>query len=58
MNCLFAGDNQTDLVGDFSRAFCLPHTSGKHQDLKYILPDTVSTDSSASFQSFVIQWWI
>ncbi|XP_064630482.1 M-phase inducer phosphatase-like [Lineus longissimus] len=41
-SALNKGADQTDLVGDFSRAFCLPHSSGKHQDLKYISPDTLS----------------
>ena len=34
-------ESQQDLIGDFSRKFCLPLINGKHQDLKAISTDTV-----------------
>ncbi|XP_053702012.1 M-phase inducer phosphatase 2 [Synchiropus splendidus] len=35
------GDNSGDLIGDFTKPFLLPTVDGKHQDLKYITPETV-----------------
>lgn len=35
-------DSQQNLIGDFSKLFCLPLVNGKHQDLKAISPETVS----------------
>ena len=34
--------NNTDLVADGSRMYCLPTIPGKHKDLKNITPQTVS----------------
>ncbi|KAF6080755.1 cell division cycle 25C [Phyllostomus discolor] len=34
--------NQRYLTGDFSKVCTLPTVSGRHQDLKYINPETVS----------------
>ncbi|CAH0561837.1 unnamed protein product [Brassicogethes aeneus] len=31
-----------DLIGDFSKSFCLPLTDGRHQDLKAITPSTLA----------------
>jgi len=36
-------DSRQDLIGDFSRPYCLPLIRGKHADLKAISPSTVST---------------
>uniref|UniRef100_A0A8C6TE08 protein-tyrosine-phosphatase n=1 Tax=Neogobius melanostomus TaxID=47308 RepID=A0A8C6TE08_9GOBI len=32
-----------DLIGDFTKPFILPTVNGKHQDLKYITPEMVSS---------------
>lgn len=34
-------DSQQNLIGDFTKPFCLPLVNGKHQDLKAISPTTV-----------------
>lgn len=34
--------SQPDLIGDFSKTFCLPLTPGRHQDLKSITPATLA----------------
>lgn len=40
---LSTSEEQSNLIGDFSRPHCLPLlSSAKHQDLKSISPDTVS----------------
>lgn len=33
---------EPDLIGDFSTVFCLPLTTGRHQDLKSITPQTLA----------------
>lgn len=33
---------EPDLIGDFTKAFCLPLTVGRHQDLKSITPSTLA----------------
>ncbi|EFA12824.1 M-phase inducer phosphatase [Tribolium castaneum] len=33
---------EPDLIGDFSKTFCLPLTQGRHQDLKCITADTLA----------------
>lgn len=44
-------DTHPDLIGDFSRPYCLPLIAGKHPDLKAISPDTVRDTVSAAFLS-------
>ena len=39
-------DSQPDLIGDFSKPYCLELSHSKHQDLKGISPETVSHDPS------------
>lgn len=39
------------LIGDYSKAFLLQTVDGKHQDLKYISPETVSRVES------LFRWW-
>ncbi|CAH1262867.1 CDC25B [Branchiostoma lanceolatum] len=38
---LNAGGEGHNLIGDFSKPYCLPLVKGKHQDLKSITPDTL-----------------
>lgn len=49
--------NEPDLIGDFSKTFCLPLIPGRHQDLKSITPTTLAmlmkgcfTDNVSSFK--------
>ena len=37
-------EGQSNLIGDFTKPFCLPLVRGKHPDLKAISPDTVGAD--------------
>ncbi|XP_076262381.1 M-phase inducer phosphatase-like isoform X2 [Rhynchophorus ferrugineus] len=49
---------EPDLIGDFSKSFCLPLTKGKHQDLKAITPETLARlikgDFSNTVESFKV----
>lgn len=38
----FERESERDLIGDFSKEFCLPLISGRHQDLKSITPTTLA----------------
>jgi len=40
---LTMSEDRTDLIGDFTRAYCLPLTQSRHQDLKAISSNTVRT---------------
>ncbi|XP_029317178.1 M-phase inducer phosphatase 2 isoform X2 [Cottoperca gobio] len=42
-----------DLIGDFTKPFVLPTVDGKHQDLKYITPDTMVSALSGQFSHLV-----
>ncbi|XP_049990770.1 M-phase inducer phosphatase 3 isoform X1 [Alexandromys fortis] len=46
------------LIGDFSKVCVLPTVSGKHQDLKYVTPDTVADLLSGKFQDLVEKFYI
>ncbi|XP_031221189.1 M-phase inducer phosphatase 3 isoform X2 [Mastomys coucha] len=46
------------LTGDFSKVCVLPTVPGKHQDLKYISPDTVAALLSGKFQSVIERFYI
>uniref|UniRef100_A0A8C5Q2B6 M-phase inducer phosphatase n=1 Tax=Leptobrachium leishanense TaxID=445787 RepID=A0A8C5Q2B6_9ANUR len=46
-------NDQTDLVGDFSKAFLFPTVSGKHQELKYISPDMMVLILNGKFDSLI-----
>lgn len=49
---------EPDLIGDFSKSFCLPVTAGRHGDLKSITPNTLAMliggDYSESVGSFKV----
>lgn len=55
---LCIASSEPDLIGDFSKPFCLPLTEGRHQDLKSISTHTmanlVSDDYGDSVASFKI----
>ncbi|MEJ1281273.1 cell division cycle 25C [Cricetulus griseus] len=49
--------DQGHLIGDFSKVCVLPKVSGKHQDLKYITPDTVAALPSVKFQGLIEKFY-
>lgn len=56
-NALSRSSSDPDLIGDFTKPFCLPHIAGRHNDLRSISVDTMSElvrgnfdDSVASFK--------
>ncbi|XP_077945454.1 M-phase inducer phosphatase 2 isoform X1 [Gasterosteus aculeatus] len=48
-------DGSSELIGDFTKPFVLPTVEGKHQDLKYITPDTMVAALSSQFDQLVEQ---
>lgn len=46
------------LTGDFSKVCALPTVSGRHQDLKYINPETVAALLSGKFQGLIEKFYI
>ncbi|XP_051058244.1 M-phase inducer phosphatase 3 [Phodopus roborovskii] len=50
--------DQGHLIGDFSKVCVLPTVSGKHQDLKYVTPDTVAALLSGKFQGLIEKFYI
>ncbi|XP_058533227.1 M-phase inducer phosphatase 3 isoform X2 [Ochotona princeps] len=50
--------NQGQLTGDFSKVCVLPTVSGRHQDLKYINPETVAALLLGKFQSLIEKFYI
>lgn len=44
---------EPDLIGDFTRSFCLPLISGRHQDLKSITPTTLAMLMRGEYQNEV-----
>ncbi|XP_023387755.1 M-phase inducer phosphatase 3 isoform X11 [Pteropus vampyrus] len=50
--------NQGYLTGDFSKVCALPTVSGRHQDLKYINPETVAALLLGKFQGLIEKFYI
>ncbi|XP_058297229.1 M-phase inducer phosphatase 3 isoform X4 [Hylobates moloch] len=50
--------NQAHLIGDFSKVCALPTVSGKHQDLKYVNPETVAALLSGKFQGLIEKFYV
>ncbi|XP_014651114.1 PREDICTED: M-phase inducer phosphatase 3 [Ceratotherium simum simum] len=50
--------NQGHLIGDFSKVCALPTVSGRHQDLKYVNPETVAALLSGKFQGLIEKFYI
>lgn len=44
---------EPDLIGDFSKTFCLPLTPGRHPDLKSITPQTLAMLMKGNFKNSV-----
>lgn len=54
MCALQRSTNEPDLIGDFSKTFCLPLTPGRHQDLKSITPTTLAGLMKGYVDSFCV----
>ncbi|XP_036095588.1 M-phase inducer phosphatase 3 isoform X4 [Molossus molossus] len=52
------GSNPGCLTGDFSKVCALPTVSGRHQDLKYINPETVAALLSGKYQGLIEKFYI
>lgn len=52
----FAASTDPDLIGDFSKPFCLPLVSGKHQDLKSISPGTLAELIRGTYENTVASY--
>ncbi|XP_035141577.1 M-phase inducer phosphatase 3 isoform X3 [Callithrix jacchus] len=50
--------NQGHLIGDFSKVCALPTVSGKHQDLKYVNPETVAALLLGKFQGLIEKFYV
>uniref|UniRef100_A0A0B7A1N2 M-phase inducer phosphatase n=1 Tax=Arion vulgaris TaxID=1028688 RepID=A0A0B7A1N2_9EUPU len=50
--------SEPDLIGDCSKAFCLPTVSGKHQDLRSITPETLRNLMADEFSDVVEEFHI
>ncbi|XP_075072016.1 M-phase inducer phosphatase 1-B-like isoform X2 [Mixophyes fleayi] len=48
-----ADNEDDDLIGDFSKPYCLPVEKGKHQDLKYIRSHTLAHLLSGGYKDIV-----
>ncbi|KAF6280511.1 cell division cycle 25C [Rhinolophus ferrumequinum] len=57
-NVLEEDSKQEYLTGDFSQVCVLPTVSGRHQDLKYINPETVAALLSGKFQGLIEKFYI
>ncbi|XP_029466028.1 M-phase inducer phosphatase 1-B-like [Rhinatrema bivittatum] len=54
-------DSETEdenLIGDFSRTYCLPVEDGKHQDLKYISSATVASLLNGQYNKEVEEYFV
>ncbi|XP_053769077.1 M-phase inducer phosphatase 3 isoform X5 [Desmodus rotundus] len=57
-NVLEEDSNQGYLTGDFSKVCALPTVSGRHQDLKYINPETVAALLLGKFQDLIEKFYV
>lgn len=57
-SALQRSSDEPDLIGDFSKQFCLPLTVGKHPDLKSISPSTLALLLKGHFQHSVANYKI
>lgn len=53
MNALSRSSSESNLIGDFSRPYCLPLVEGRHSDLKSISADTMRKLLSGEFDESV-----
>ncbi|XP_013383189.1 M-phase inducer phosphatase [Lingula anatina] len=57
-SALNKGDSEQDLIGDFSKDYCLPLIRGKHQDLKAITPNTLEKLINGEYDQVVEEYTI
>lgn len=57
-SALQRSSDEPDLIGDFSKQFCLPLTAGKHPDLKSITPSTLALLVKGHFEHNVSNYKI
>ncbi|ELV10147.1 M-phase inducer phosphatase 3 [Tupaia chinensis] len=50
--------SQGQLIGDFSKVCVLPTVSGRHQDLKYVNPETVAALLLGKFRGLIEKFYI
>lgn len=53
MDALSRSSEDTDLIGDFSKKFCLPFIDGRHKDLRSISADTMRSLLLGEFDDYV-----
>jgi M-phase inducer phosphatase len=53
MNALAKSSAESDLIGDFSRPYCLPLMDGRHQDLKSISVHTMAKLICGEFENVI-----
>lgn len=52
-NALSRSSSDPDLIGDFTKPFCLPHIAGRHNDLRSISVDTMAELVRGNFDESV-----
>lgn len=58
MSALARSSSEPDLIGDFSKPFCLPLMEGRHMDLKSISPETMARLIRGDFNGTVASFKI
>lgn len=53
MDALSRSNDDNDLIGDFSKKFCLPYTAGRHKDLRSISSATMRQLMLGEFDDFI-----
>lgn len=53
MEALSRSSEETDLIGDFSKKFCLPYIDGRHKDLRSISSQTLRNLLLGEFDDYV-----
>ncbi|XP_063289890.1 M-phase inducer phosphatase 1-A-like [Pelobates fuscus] len=56
--CNITDSEDDELIGDFSKCYCLPIENGKHQDLKYINSTTLAQLLRGSYKDIVQKYWV
>lgn len=58
MDALSRSSEDTDLIGDFTKKFCLPFIDGRHKDLRSISVDTMRSLLLGEFDDYVSSYKI
>uniref|UniRef100_A0A8C5MUR9 M-phase inducer phosphatase n=1 Tax=Leptobrachium leishanense TaxID=445787 RepID=A0A8C5MUR9_9ANUR len=56
--CNIADSEDEELIGDFTKPYCLPVEEGKHQDLKYISSTTLARLLREGYKDVVQRYWV